>query len=437
MKKHLFILNFLLISFVWGQTSGFNYKALLSENAEALVNQPVVLQFTLMDIEDTAVYVETHSTTTDENGIVNVNIGEGTVISGDFSTLDWDYDYSLKVEIDTGNGFQDFGTTAFKYVPYAKYAEHAGNTFSGDYNDLVNTPDFTGWDTDASDDVTKLNDLTDAYSSSSIVSIGTIMPNTIVNSVNIGIDALPSVNSGSTNVAVGYRTLYKTTYSIYNTAIGSWALSELLSGGQNTAIGIGAMGITVTGNNNTVVGFDAARSENMGDNNVIMGYHAGFNASGTGNVFLGYEAGYNETGSNKLYIANSSTDEPLIGGDFDENQVVINGDMKVANKLTATDSGTADMKAYIYGNIGLSGYVYSSSSSDGFTVTHVSTGKYEIDFQNESDTSIENYIVVATISNGYQGFISTVLDTDYFEIRIENKDGTPGDKPFNFVVYKK
>lgn len=41
------------------------------------------------------------------------------------------------------------------------------------------------------------------------------------------------------------------------------------------------------------------------------------------NVYLGNGAGLHETGSNKLYIANSDTHTPLIGGDFKKNLVTI------------------------------------------------------------------------------------------------------------------
>ena len=141
MKKSIQILAFLFVTFAsFGQT-GFNYKALITENANALNNQAVTFRFSLLQNGTTAIYVETQSATTDSNGIASVNVGEGTVQSGDFSGIDWGSDsYFLKVEIDTGNGFQDFGTTELKYVPYAKYAETAGNTFSGNFNDLSGVP---------------------------------------------------------------------------------------------------------------------------------------------------------------------------------------------------------------------------------------------------------------------------------------------------------
>ena len=123
------------------QNKGFNYKALVTDNnGNPLSSQQIDVRFTIIENATTSVYEETHTVTTDESGIFTANVGEGTVITGDFSTINWENEQYLKVEINSGSGYVDFGTTAFKYVPYAKYADKAGNTFSGDFNDLTNVP---------------------------------------------------------------------------------------------------------------------------------------------------------------------------------------------------------------------------------------------------------------------------------------------------------
>jgi len=142
MKKQLLsLLAILIAGFMNAQTAGINYKALITENGTALNAQSLNIRFTIIQNGSYNVYQEIQSTLTDTNGIISVQIGEGSVISGDFNAIDWSNgEYFLKVEINTGSGYTDFGTTAFKYVPYAKYAETAGNTFSGDFNDLSNVP---------------------------------------------------------------------------------------------------------------------------------------------------------------------------------------------------------------------------------------------------------------------------------------------------------
>ena len=57
-----------------------------------------------------------------------VNIGLGTPISGDFTTIDWGSDdHFLNVQINTGGGLTDMGTTQFMAVPYALSAANAAS----------------------------------------------------------------------------------------------------------------------------------------------------------------------------------------------------------------------------------------------------------------------------------------------------------------------
>ena len=88
MKKLLIIALLVLTNILWAQTQGFNYKALITNNNNVLNMQAVNINFTLLENGTIAVYEETHATTTDANGIASVSIGEGTVVSGDFSTID-------------------------------------------------------------------------------------------------------------------------------------------------------------------------------------------------------------------------------------------------------------------------------------------------------------------------------------------------------------
>ena len=49
------------------------------------------------------------------------------------------------------------------------------------------------------------------------------------------------------------------------------------------------------------------------------------------NIFIGNGAGLHEKGSNKLYISNSSSIHPLIGGDFSTNTVTIHNVLQLNN----------------------------------------------------------------------------------------------------------
>ena len=69
----------------------------------------------------TSVYTETHQKATSEFGIVNLNIGNGTLVSGSFNNIQWGNNlYFVKIELDlTGGGNYTFiSTSQLLSVPY-------------------------------------------------------------------------------------------------------------------------------------------------------------------------------------------------------------------------------------------------------------------------------------------------------------------------------
>ncbi|OAB78686.1 hypothetical protein [Cochleicola gelatinilyticus] len=123
----LTLIGAILICGICFSQQGINYKAVVKDGSGNIVaNDLIAVQFTILD-GATTVYGETHTPTTNENGIIILNIGEGAPIgAGDFSTIDWSSaNHFLNVQINTGDGLTDMGTTAFKTVPYAKVADVA------------------------------------------------------------------------------------------------------------------------------------------------------------------------------------------------------------------------------------------------------------------------------------------------------------------------
>ena len=130
MKTILHIMVFFLFGTIFAQ-QGINYKAIVKDGSGNVVaNDLIQVQFTILQ-GATSVYQETHSPTTDANGIVIISIGEGIPISGTFSTIDWSADdHYLNVQINTGGGLTDMGTTQFMAVPYAIHAKTAESVSS-------------------------------------------------------------------------------------------------------------------------------------------------------------------------------------------------------------------------------------------------------------------------------------------------------------------
>lgn len=139
----------------------------------------------------------------------------------------------------------------------------------------------------------------------------------------IGHRALQNNTTGNNNTALGSETLINNTTGSNNVGIGASAMTTLTTGGANVAVGTNAA-YSMNGSYNVAIG-QASLFQNTSNSNVSIGYYAGFtNIGGQNNIFIGYQAGYNETGSNKLYISNSNTYDPLIGGDFLNQRVTIN-----------------------------------------------------------------------------------------------------------------
>ena len=110
---------------------GFNYQAVFrDDNGNLLDNQSIQVRFTLTNgTED--VWIETHETTTNAYGMVTLVIGNGAKSGGSassFPSIDWSVGILIKVEVDSGNGFVDLGTSVLQSVPYAQYAANGLTT---------------------------------------------------------------------------------------------------------------------------------------------------------------------------------------------------------------------------------------------------------------------------------------------------------------------
>jgi len=136
---------------LFGQVpSGFKYQAVLrdaSGNVRVTTNVSIDVAILLGSAIGTQIFVETHLVTTNEFGLVNMEIGSKNPTG--FNEIDWSAGpYFIKINVDN----IEMGTSQLLSVPYALYAKTAENGFSGDYNDLSNTPEFNGWDNMESDD---------------------------------------------------------------------------------------------------------------------------------------------------------------------------------------------------------------------------------------------------------------------------------------------
>jgi len=113
-----------------------NYQAIArNANGSPLVNQSVTLRFTVKDssITGATVYQEGDTATTNQFGLFTIQIGSGIPLSGTFSGINWATGAKyLEVELSlNGFTFTELGATQLVSVPYALYAETAGNSGGG------------------------------------------------------------------------------------------------------------------------------------------------------------------------------------------------------------------------------------------------------------------------------------------------------------------
>jgi hypothetical protein len=105
-----------------------SYQAVVRNASNALVaSAPVGIKISILQgsASGTAVYEESHTVTTNANGLASIEIGSGTVISGTMAGINWGAGpYFMKTETDPAGGtaYSITGTSELMSVPYALYA---------------------------------------------------------------------------------------------------------------------------------------------------------------------------------------------------------------------------------------------------------------------------------------------------------------------------
>jgi hypothetical protein len=141
MNKFLSLISavFLAVN-VWAQApQSFSYQAVVRGTDNALVsNKKVGMKISLLKGSETgtAVYVETHTPTSNANGLVSIAIGAGTkdASSTAFASIDWSKGpYFVKTETDLAGGtsYSLSSVSQLLSVPYAIHAKTAESIVGG------------------------------------------------------------------------------------------------------------------------------------------------------------------------------------------------------------------------------------------------------------------------------------------------------------------
>lgn len=241
MQQLLTTLTFIVLATIAnGQAPAkISYQSVVRNSAgNVIVNSPVGVRISILQgsVTGSPVYVETHIKTSNANGLVTLEIGDGTVQTGSMGTIVWAAGpYFVKTETDPAGGtnYTIAGTSQLLSVPYALYAEKSGSIASGQ------------WNTDA----------TGIYYNNGKVAIGASSSNPVNSSAILSINGATDHYSADTyqtverfrntssnqeyqlNIAGSSNVDFATkSFGIYNNATNTWVLNtEGVS--NNVAIG--------------------------------------------------------------------------------------------------------------------------------------------------------------------------------------------------------
>ena len=145
--KNLFTLSLLLIalsvSLFCQPPQAFKYQAVVRDaTGEIMSNQAVDLRISIHDETPvgTIIYQETFTETTNQFGLINLNIGLGSPVIGIFGNINWSADskfIEVEISLDGGVDYYSLGTAELFSVPYSLYSDRSSDSYWGLYNSCV------------------------------------------------------------------------------------------------------------------------------------------------------------------------------------------------------------------------------------------------------------------------------------------------------------
>ncbi len=123
--KKLILLALVLFSAatMLAQTNRMSYQAVVRNAANELVaEENLTVAIRISDANGTSAFSETHSVTSNRNGVISLMIGEGSGQSGSMASVDW-RTAQIHTEVTLSDGATLTNTTPVNAVPYAFYAD--------------------------------------------------------------------------------------------------------------------------------------------------------------------------------------------------------------------------------------------------------------------------------------------------------------------------
>ncbi|WP_374463128.1 beta strand repeat-containing protein [Chryseobacterium sp.] len=405
--KKILSLFWILAGFFMGLSQApekMSYQAVMRNGSgQLLANQAIAVKVSILQGSPAgaAVYSERLTGNTNANGLISLEIGTGTVLTGTFSTIDWPAgSYYLKTETDPAGGinYTIAGTSQLLSVPYAMYAKSAGGgggSFVIPYSTSVNN---------ASTLFSLINDgdgaSLEGVNNTTTSNISAVRG--IVNSASPGgfSSAVRGINNGTGGLGVG----------VYGSQAGSgWGVYGVTPNGLGVYGNASANGIGVYANSNTGTGLTATSNNgipvsisifNNANNNVALSASSVGNGTVVNVTTSGNGAGVRSStaaGFGVHGMTSAVTSAGVVGDN--------NGGGEAVVGRTTSDIAGAVVGRNDGGGYGVRGFVATNTSGTGIGVygqvgINNSTGRAGR-FENFNQTNITgNTVEVETNGNG-------------------------------------
>lgn len=361
MKKILLSLG-IMLGFFLGHAQApekMSYQAVIRNGSgQLLINQNIAVKVSILtgSLIGPLVYSERLTGSTNANGLISLEIGTGTVLSGTFSTIDWPTgNYYLKTETDPAGGtnYTIAGTSQLLSVPYAMYAKSAGGTggsFTIPYTNTINNASTLFSLTNDGDgtSVEAINNTT----TSSIASLRGIVNNVAPGGFSSGVRG---INNGTGGLGVGvWGSQNGSGWGVYGVTPNGLGVYGNSSAGGTGVYANSNTGTGLTATSNTGIAASISIFNNANNNNVLNA-----NTLGNGTVLnissSGAGAGVlSSTGSGFAVhgITSAQTSAGIIGDNNGAGEAVVGRTTSdIAGAVVGrNDGGGYGVRGFVSGN---------------------------------------------------------------------------------------
>ncbi|WP_312765207.1 collagen-like protein [Epilithonimonas sp.] len=370
MKKIVLIAAFALGTYMVSAQAPekMSYQAIVRNGSgQLLTNQNVAVRVSVLQgsAAGTSVYSERITGTTNVNGLVSLEIGSGTVLSGTFNTINWGGNsYYLKTETDPAGGtnYTITGTSQLLSVPYALYAKSSGGGGGGSL-----TLPYTTVENNAATlfSITNDGDGTSVEGINNTTTSSIAPVRGIVNSTAPGgfSSAVRGINNGTGGLGIG----------VWGSQAGSgWGVYGTTPNGLGVYGNSSANGTGVYANSNSGTGLTATSNSgvaanisisNNANNNVVL------NANSVGN---GTVVNVSTTGNGTGVLSSAGAGFGVHGITSQQTSAGIVGDNNGAGEAivgrTTSDIAGAVVGRNDGGGYGVRGFVATNTSGTGIGV---------------------------------------------------------------------